>query len=82
MGRTKTKETAQWISPIVQTLFEEIAELSARLEQERKVLQTEPPGSDAYVEHWAQAAVLLEWLQMKIQDLLQEMEALEKTWPE
>ena len=82
MKHTKTKETAQWTSPIVQTLFEEIAELSARLEQERKALQIEPPGSDAYVEHWAQAAVLLEWLQMKIRDLLQEMEELERTWPD
>ncbi len=82
MARVKTTGTARWTSATVQTLLGEIAELGARLERERQALQTKPPGSEGYVEHWAQTAVLLEWLQMKIQDLLREMEALEQTWPD
>jgi len=82
MASVKTNEAVRWTSSTVWTLLEEISELGVRLEKERQALQGESPGSEAYVEHWAQAAVLLEWLQMKVQDLLQEMEALEKTWPD
>jgi len=82
MAKVETNEAVRWISPTVRKLLEEISELGARLERERQALQTEPPGSETYVEHWAQAAVLLEWMQMKIQDLLREMEALEQTWPD
>lgn len=82
MAKVEANEAVRWTSTTVQKLLEEISELGTRFERERQALQTESPGSEAYVEHWAQAAVLLEWMQMKIQDLLREMEALEQSWPD
>lgn len=81
MEPTKT-EAVQWASSTMKALAQEVVELSRRFEQEIQALQQQPQGSDAYVDHWAQTAVILEWLQMKIQDLLREMEKLEQTWPE
>lgn len=81
MEPTKT-ESVQWASSTMKALAQEVVELSRRFEQEIQALLQQPQGSDAYVDHWAQTAVILEWLQMKIQDLLREMEKLEQTWPE
>ncbi len=82
MSTTKTTKSAEWTSDVLDTLQQEIAELSHRYLVELDALRRQSLGSDEYIEHWAQADVLLYWLQMKIADARQEIERLEQTWPD
>jgi len=75
-------DQVQWTSDVVDVLSQEIAELSHRYLVELDALKNATPGSDAFIEHRAEAIVALEWIQMKIKDLLKEMERLEDTWPD
>ncbi|MCI2430154.1 hypothetical protein LM602_01560 [Candidatus Acetothermia bacterium] len=81
MKATKTR-SIKWTSDLLDTISHEVAELSHRYLVELDALKQQSPGSDDYINHWAEMAVQLEWLQMKIKDLLQEMERLEETWPD
>lgn len=81
MKAIKVKQ-AEWTSDIFETMTQEIAELSHRYLVQLDALRQQIPGSDSYVDHWAEIAVDLEWLQMKIKDVLKEMEQLEETWPD
>jgi hypothetical protein len=67
---------------VSEVLSQEIAELSHRYLVELDALKDTTPGSNAFIEHRAEALVVLEWMQVKIRDLLQEMERLEETWPD
>jgi hypothetical protein len=40
------------------------------------------PDSDEFAEQWAEIDVSLFVMQLKIQDVLQEMERLEESWPD
>jgi len=80
--KTLNTQSPKWSSLVAEKLSQEIQELSHGYEVEMKALQQATPGSDAHVDHWSEAAVLLSWLRVKIDDLLAEMEKLEQTWPE
>ncbi len=81
MKAAKTRPV-EWTSDLLDTMIQEVAELSHRYLVELDALKGQAPGSEDYINHWAEMAVQLEWLQMKIKDLLQEMERLEETWPD
>ena len=72
----------EWSSDSLETLQQEIAELSHRYLVELDARRQHSPGTNGYIEHWAEADVLLYWLQMKIADARQEIERLEEAWPD
>jgi hypothetical protein len=72
----------QWTSDVAEVLSQEIAELSHKYLVELDALKKTAPGSDAFIEHRAEAIVTLEWMQSKINDLLEEMEHFQETWPD
>ncbi|MBI1742013.1 hypothetical protein HYR54_02990 [Candidatus Acetothermia bacterium] len=79
---TVKKTRVEWSSDLLEVLQHEIAELNHRYLVELDNLRQQPPGSDEYIEHWAEIDVLLFWLQMKIDDARQEIERLSESWPD
>ncbi len=88
MGRTKDirKEIVglqQAIAEVVETLWDEIAEYSHRyLAALDAIRHIQDPDSDEFAERWAEIDVSLFAMQLKIKDVLREMERLEETWPD
>jgi len=73
---------AQAIAEVVETLWDEIAELSHRyLAALDAIRHIQDPDSDEFAEHWAEIDVALFTMQLKIKDVLKEMERLEDSWP-
>jgi hypothetical protein len=78
-----TLEPYQAISNVIQVLWDEIAEYSHRyLAALDAIRYAKDPDSDEFAEQWAEIAVSLFVMQLKIQDVLQEMERLEESWPD
>ena len=64
-------------------MWQEIAELSHRYLRALDAIHQEPdPDSDEFAELWAEIDVSLFTMQLKIKDVLKEMERLEDTWPD
>jgi hypothetical protein len=75
MNNHNESNSPQWTSAELERLTEEIAKLSMR------ELRRHPPGSEEYIQRWAELDVLLEWLQKKVAQARQEIARLEETWP-
>ena len=74
---------AQVIAEVVETLWDEIAEYSHRyLAALDAIRHIQDPDSDEFAEQWAEIDVSLFTMQLKIKDVLKEMERLEETWPD
>ncbi len=68
---------------VIEVLWQEIAELSHRyLRAVDAIHQELDPDSDEFAELWAEIDVSLFTMQLKIKDVLKEMERLEDTWPD
>ena len=79
---THTPE-AKTIAEVVETLWDEIAEYSHRyLAALDAIRHIKDPDSDEFAEQWAEIDVSLFTMQLKIKDVLKEMERLEETWPD
>lgn len=76
-------EPSPVIPNVIQVLWDEIAEYSHRYLAALDAIQhLKDPDSDEFAEQWAEIAVSLFVMQLKIQDVLQEMERLEESWPD
>ncbi|MCS6937407.1 MAG: hypothetical protein NZ610_06915 [Candidatus Bipolaricaulota bacterium] len=74
---------AKAIAEVVETLWDEIAEYSQRyLAALDAIRQIQDPDSDEFAERWAEIDVSLFVMQLKIKDVLKEMERLEESWPD
>ena len=71
----------EWISPELEQLTDEIAKLNEHYISAVQELHRRTPGSDEFVQRWAELDVLLEWLQKKVAEARQEIARLEETWP-
>jgi chromosome segregation ATPase len=75
------RASAEWTSPELERLTGEIAQLNERYISVVKELYCRTPGSDEFVQRWAELDVLLEWLQKKVSEARQEIARLEEAWP-
>ncbi|MCS6903360.1 MAG: hypothetical protein NZO41_03685 [Candidatus Bipolaricaulota bacterium] len=76
-------EPSSVISNVIQVLWDEIAEYSQRyLAALDAIRQIQDPDSDEFAEQWAEIDVSLFVMQLKIKDVLKEMERLEESWPD
>ncbi|MCS7197704.1 MAG: hypothetical protein NZ930_03350 [Candidatus Bipolaricaulota bacterium] len=75
-------KSPEWTSPELERLTEEIAKLNERYVLSMRELRRHPPGSEEYIQRWAELDVLLEWLQKKIAAARAEIARLEETWPQ
>ncbi len=71
----------EWTSPELERLTDEIAKLNEHYISAVRELHRRAPGSDEFVQRWAELDVLLEWLQKKVAEARQEIARLEETWP-
>lgn len=71
----------EWTSVELERLTEEIAKLNERYILSMRELRRHPPGSEEYIQRWAELDVLLEWLQKKVAQARREIARLEETWP-
>lgn len=71
----------EWTSPELERLTDEIAKLNERYLSAVKELYHQRPGSDEFLQRWAELDVLLEWLQKKVAEARREIARLEGTWP-
>lgn len=78
---TNGNKSPEWTSPELERLTEEIATLNERYVLSMQELRRHPPGSEEYIQRWAELDVLLEWLQKKVAQARQEIARLEETWP-
>lgn len=71
------------ISEVIEVSWKEIAELSHRYLRALDAIQHEmEPESDEFAAQWAEIDVTLYTMQLKIKDVLKEMERLEESWPD
>lgn len=80
----RASATKEQIFPyVIEVLWQEIAELSHRyLRALDAIHQEADPDSDEFAQLWAEIDVSLFTMQLKIKDVLKEMERLEDTWPD
>jgi chromosome segregation ATPase len=81
MNNYNESNSPQWTSAELERLTEEIAKLNERYLLSMRELRRHPPGSEEYIQRWAELDVLLEWLQKKVAQARQEIARLEETWP-
>jgi oligoendopeptidase F len=81
MNNHNESNSPQWTSAELERLTEEIAKLNERYLLSMRELRRHPPGSEEYIQRWAELDVLLEWLQKKVAQARQEIARLEETWP-
>ncbi len=71
----------EWLSPELEELACQIALLNEKYVEAVADLQEQAPGSERFLQRWAELDVLLEWLQKKVAQARQEIARLEDTWP-
>jgi len=81
MNAQNGNSSPEWTSPELERLTEEIAKLNERYLLSMRELRRHPPGSEEYIQRWAELDVLLEWLQKKVAQARQEIARIENTWP-
>ncbi|MCS6936089.1 MAG: hypothetical protein RMJ96_03065 [Candidatus Bipolaricaulota bacterium] len=77
---TNDHRAPEWLSPELEQLAYEIALLNERYVEAVADLQEQVPGSERFLQRWAELDVLLEWLQKKVAAARAEIARIEGTW--
>lgn len=72
---------SEWLSPELEELACAIALLNEKYVEAVADLQEQAPGSERFLQRWAELDVLLEWLKKKIEAAQREIARIEQTWP-
>lgn len=82
-GDLDQSQRREWLTAELEELTYHIALINERyVDAVADLLQEQTPGSERFLQRWAELDVLLEWLEKKVAAARQEMVRIERTWPD